>query len=198
MKRVYLRPLNENDVNTDYLSWFADDDVTAFLEVNGKELTKEIVIDYIHTGRSTGKYFMYAICLTENDKHIGNLKVGPIIEKHQVADLPCVIGDKSQWGKGLATEAIALGSQIAFENHKIRKLTGQIYASNIGSIKAYCKAGWIIEGVNQSRYLVDGKEMDQVVVSCFNPASNDVSQTHYAVNKTLEWIKMREGFLSKP
>ncbi|MFM7106324.1 MAG: GNAT family N-acetyltransferase, partial [Flavobacteriales bacterium] len=195
--RVYLRPLNENDVNSDYLSWFADDDVTAFLEVNGKELTKEIVIEYIRTGLNTGKYFMYAICLCENDRHIGNLKVGPIVQKHQVADLPCVIGDKSQWGKGLATEAIAIGSRIAFEDHNIRKLTGQIYANNIGSIKAYCKAGWIIEGVNQSRYILDGKEMDQVIVSFFNPASNNASQSYYSVEKTIEWIKMRESFLSK-
>lgn len=197
MMRVYLRPLNENDVNSDYLGWFADDDVTAFLEVNGKELTKEIVIEYIRTGLNTGKYFMYAICLCENDRHIGNLKVGPIIQKHQVADLPCVIGDKSQWGKGLATEAIAIGSRIAFEDHNIRKLTGQIYANNIGSIKAYCKAGWIIEGVNQSRYILDGMEMDQVIVSFFNPSSNNASQSYYAVEKTIEWIKMRESFLSK-
>jgi len=196
--RIYLRPLNEADVNLDYLNWFADDDVTAFLEVNGKALTKEIVIDYILSGRNTGKYFMYAICISESHKHIGNLKVGPIIEKHRVADLPCVIGDKAYWGQGLATEAITLGSRLAFENHGIRKLTGQIYANNIGSIKAYCKAGWIIEGINEARYLVDGKEMDQVVVSLFNPAVRDSSQSHYSVEKTLEWIKLRDNFIVKP
>ncbi len=41
--------------------------------------------------------------------------------------------------------------------------------NNFGSIKAYCRAGWIIEGVIRGRYLVDNEPMDQILVSCNNP-----------------------------
>lgn len=195
--RVYLRSLEYSDVTDEYLSWFADDDVTAFLEVNGKSLNIDLVRDYIRHGIDTGSYYMHAICLKENDRHIGNLKVGPIIKKHGVADLPCVIGDKTQWGKGLATEAISLGNTLAFETYGIRKLSGQIYADNLGSIKAYCKAGWIIEGVNEARYIVDNKPMDQVIVSCFNPKDHSQEQTSYSIDRTREFIQLREQFLKR-
>lgn len=168
MLRVYLRPLDEADVTDEYIEWFRDEDVTAFLE--SRNLTRESIIAYIKRGKDTGEYYMYAICLTLNNKHIGNMKVGPINQKHAVSDLVCVIGDKEQWGKGLATEAIKLGNKIAFEKHNLRKLSGGMYEKNIGSIQAYTRAGWIIEGRLQNHYIVDGKLQDRIVVSCFNPS----------------------------
>jgi len=194
--RIYLRELTHDDVNDEYLNWFRDNTVTSFLEVDGKSLTKKIVEDYIDEGKNSGTYYMYAICFSENNKHIGNLKIGPINKKHSVSDLVCVIGDRNYWGMGLATEAIKLGNQLAFEKFGIRKLHGQIYADNIGSIKAYCKAGWIIEGVIRDRYLVDGQPMDQILVSCHNPKFfTSVEQDLYNVEKLKEWIAFRESFL---
>lgn len=166
---LFLRELKDSDVCEEYLSWFRDDEVTRFLEVDGKALTVESVKEYIRSGRDSRRYFMYAICLTEG-KHIGNLKVGPIDWKHSLSDLVVVIGDRSQWGKGYATEAIKLGNRLAFENYNLRKLSGGMYASNVGSIKAYTNAGWIIEGRLFNHYVVEGKLEDRVVVSCFNPA----------------------------
>ncbi len=194
--KIYLRELSYSDINSDYLTWFRDDAVTSFLEVQGNALTIEMVQEYIDFGKTSGSYAMYAICLRDGEKHIGNLKVGPINHKHKIADLVCVIGDKSYWGKGLASEAIALGNTIAFENYDIRKLHGQIYADNIGSVKAYCKAGWIIEGVIEGRYLKDGHAMDQILVSCHNPKYFETAiQTHYSLKKLEEWLTFRQTFI---
>jgi RimJ/RimL family protein N-acetyltransferase len=169
LNKIYLRPLRQDDVNERYLSWLRNPRVNAYLEVDGNDLNFEIVKNYILEGPRKGKYFMYAICLKENNLHIGNVKVGPINKKHKISDLPVIIGDPKFWGKGLACEAIKLGNQIAFKDHKIRKLHGQIYRNNFGSIKAYCRAGWIIEGVIRGRYLVGNEPMDQILVSCNNP-----------------------------
>lgn len=169
MQDIYLRLLEDSDVTDSYLKGFQDESVLTFLEVDGKNLTKQDVINYKNYGIETETYFMYAVCLIENDKHIGNLKIGPINSKHKTADLVTVIWDSNQWGKGLATQAIKLGNKEAFENYGIRKLTGGIAHKNIGSIKAYTKAGWIIEGQLLNHYMIDDKLQDRVVVSCFNP-----------------------------
>jgi ribosomal-protein-alanine N-acetyltransferase len=193
--RLFLRELVHADVNEDYLGWFRNNEVTSFLEVDGNSLTVKNVTDYIDEGNRTGSYKMFAICLSDGNKHIGNLKVGPINKKHAVADLVCVIGDRSYWGMGLATEAIALGNQLAFDQFDIRKLHGQIYADNIGSVKAYCKAGWIVEGVIQGRYWVNGEPMDQILVSCNNPKYfNPAGQTRYNIDQLEHWIQFRKGF----
>ena len=169
-KNLFIRELLESDVKQEYLDWFKDDEVTKFLEVDGKSLSINNVIDYINDGKTSRKYYMYAICLKETGKHIGNLKVGPIDWKHLIADLVTVIGDRDQWGKGYATEAIKIGNKLAFEKYNLRKLNGGMYASNIGSIKAYTNAGWFIEGRLFNHYLVNGKLEDRIIVSCFNPS----------------------------
>lgn len=166
-ERLYLRELVEADINDNYLNWFKDEKVISFLEA--KNLTRESVLEYMNYGITTGTYFMYAICDKQNDKHIGNVKVGNIDLKHNISDLVTVIGDTNYWGKGLGTEIIKLGNQVAFEKHNIRKLTGGMYEDNIGSIKAYTRAGWVIEARFVGHYQLNGKIMDRVAVSCFNP-----------------------------
>jgi [ribosomal protein S5]-alanine N-acetyltransferase len=195
--RVYLRNLTHDDVNEYYLSWFKDNIVTSFLEVDGNTLTKKMVEEYIDLGIESKSYTMQAICLVEDNKHIGNLKIGPINHKHKVSDLVCVIGDKNYWGKGYATDAIMKGNKLAFDNFGIRKLHGQIYADNIGSIKAYCKAGWIIEGVIEARYLVEGKPMDQILVSCNNPEYIHAEQNNYNVSELIKMLEFRKTFFGK-
>ena len=173
-EKIYLRELVEDDVTDRYLSWFRDPQVTEFLEA--RNLTSKDVIDYIRAGKETATYYMFAICSNESGLHVGNLKVGPIERKHMLSDLVTVIGDKNYWGIGLATEAIMLGNELAFSHYGIRKLSAGMYADNIRSIKAYTKAGWVIEAILQGHYLLNGKILDRICVACFNPKYFDLSK----------------------
>lgn len=165
--RVYLRPLLEEDVNDEYLSWFKDAAVVHFLD--SRNITHEDAVNYIRQGRETGQWYMYAVIFAENDVHIGNLKIGPIQKAHKTSDLVTVIGRPDYWGKGLATEAIKIGNKIAFDVYDIRKLSGGIAEKNIGSIKCYTSAGWVIEARLKGHHLINGEPEDRVCVSCFNP-----------------------------
>lgn len=172
-ERVFLRPMTDADVTDEYLEWFRNDDVTRFLSVDGNTLTRESVIDYVREGAESGSFHMQAVCLVDGGKQIGNLKVGPISRQHKTSDLVCVIWDRSQWGKGLATDAIRLGNHLAHDQYGVRKLTGSIMSGNIGSIKAYTRAGWMIEATLKDQYIVDGELQDEVFVGCFLPVSED-------------------------
>ena len=164
---IYLRVLSAVDVTDDYVGWFSDSVVHEFLD--SKNISKQDAIDYIELGIAENHYYVYGIFDESNQKHIGNLKVGPIDRNHGTSDLVTVIGDRNYWGKGLATKAIKLGNIIAFETHDIRKLSGGIAENNVGSIKAYTRAGWIVEAIMKGHHLINGMPQDRVVVSCFNP-----------------------------
>lgn len=166
-KLISLRELTADDIDERYLSWFSDRVVTQFL--SARNLTRQDVIDYIDEGRRSGTYYMLALCDAASGLHIGNVKIGPIDRSNGNSDLVTVIGDRSFWGKGLATEAISLASQLAFEVYGIRKLCGSIISNNVGSIKSYTRGGWHIECVRKHQYLVDGELQDEVFVGCFNP-----------------------------
>ncbi|WP_061249373.1 GNAT family N-acetyltransferase [Leptospira alstonii] len=167
-ERIFLRELNSRDIDDRYLSWFkSNSQVTEFLE--SKDLTYESVTKFIQDGKETKSFFIYAICMLDSNLHIGNLKIGNIDKNHMISDLVVVIGDQNFWRKGIATEAIKLGNQIAFEIYDIRKLSGGMYSDNIASIKCYTKAGWVEEARLKGHYLLNGKVLDRVCVSCFNP-----------------------------
>lgn len=165
--RIYLRKLTVEDINDRYLDWFSDLEVTHYLE--SANLTFEQVKDYIDEGKLKNSYYMFAICLNNTDLHIGNLKLGPIVWKHRLSDLVTVIGDKAYWRQGYASEAIRLGTELAFSQFNIRKLSGGIYSDNIASIKAYEKAGWHEEARLKNQCIIDGNVIDKVCVCCFNP-----------------------------
>jgi [ribosomal protein S5]-alanine N-acetyltransferase len=165
--RIYLRALTENDITDQYLSWFRDEVVVNFLQA--RNLTHVDVRDHLEQGKSTGIWHMYAVCLIQDDSHIGNVKIGPIVKNHKISDLVIVIGDRNYWGKGIGTEAIRLGTKLAFEVFHIHKLSGSIYAENLASIRSYKKAGWVEEARLRGHYLHKGKRKDLVIVSCFNP-----------------------------
>lgn len=165
--RIFLRRLTAEDVSQDYIDWFEDATVTEFLD--SRRLTPESVIDYIESGAAAKLHYMYGIFDRKSGRHIGNLKVGPIQWNHLVSDLVCVIGAREFWGKGLAKEAIRLGNRVAFDTHGMRKVSGGIASGNIGSIKAYTGADWVIEATMRGHHLINGEAQDRVVVSCFNP-----------------------------
>lgn len=171
--RVYLRELDPSEIDERFMSWFSDDDLMKYYTNSKKSITKDDILDYIKSGKESGTSYTYGIFDTTSSKCIGTIKIGPINQAHRISDLVVLIGDREYHGKGLASEAISLGNKIAFEKHNIRKLFGGMYETNISSIKAYTRAGWIVEGKLKDHYLVDGKPIDRILVACFNPNTSE-------------------------
>ena len=167
--KIHLRPLQINDINDDYCEWYLNNDGHLnYFTGSGRKFDKEILIQDFEEGIKSGKWFYYLI-LSENNTPIGNVKIGPIDIKNKTSDLVCLIGNRSFLGQGLAAKAISIANEIAFKEYDIRRLHGGMYASNIPSIKAYTRSGWVIENTLKGYYWVDGKPEDRVCVACFNP-----------------------------
>ena len=59
---------------------------------------------------------------------------------------------------------------------------GPIIRSNIGAIKVYLKANWVIEAILKGHFLVDDETKDAVLVACYNPkyfSHNDCINSNY-------------------
>jgi RimJ/RimL family protein N-acetyltransferase len=168
-ERVMLRPLSPEDITPRYLSWFADPEVHRYLEVRAISATE--ARDYIEEGPTKNTYFMCAICDSETGLHVGNLKIGPIRWQQSVADMVTVIGDKSYWGRQIASDAIGVAVRLAFDVLGIQKLHASMYADNVGSLKAYTRAGWHVEARLNRHSMLDGKPQDTILISQFSPRS---------------------------
>jgi ribosomal-protein-alanine N-acetyltransferase len=171
--------LNPSDVQDEWQKWF-DSDHTQFYTRGGRRIALEELRNSIQHGLETGDSFTYGILEEAPQKIIGTVKLGPIDRTHGLADLAVLIGDKDYLGRGLASQLIYEASNLAFVKHSVRKLHSGILEHNVPSIKAYTRAGWIVEGILSKHYNNNGTWQDWLMISKFNPQihPSDVPETH--------------------
>ena len=165
-KNICLREIQISDAKKNYYNWMRDPEVNQYLESRFEKWSVRRLKNYVKEIKINRDNFFWAIMLKETGRHIGNIKLGPINRKHGFADLGIIIGEKPYWGKGFATEAITLVADYAFKKLKLNKLTAGAYANNIGSVKAFKNAGFLIEGIQKSQYLYNKKYVDGVLLGC--------------------------------
>lgn len=161
---IYLRDIKLTDVNKDYCKWVNDLEVNQFLETRFKKWTIKKLKNYVNKIKNNSDYLFLAIILKNGNRHIGNMKLGPINRIHKFADIGILIGEKSFWGKGFATEAIKLVVDYAFNKLNLHKLTAGAYSNNPGSIKAFKKAGFLVEGIRKKQCFYNGDYVDGILV----------------------------------
>lgn len=162
--RIVLRTLTPDHYSASYLSWLHDPETTQYLEVRHATHTKDNVIDFIKDMLESDNNLQMGIFLKDTNKHIGNIKIGPVNWHYKRADIGLMIGDKESWGKGYATEAITAVKHISFQSLNLNRLQAGAYASNIGSIKAFLKSGFQKEGILRANFILDDEPEDHVLV----------------------------------
>jgi RimJ/RimL family protein N-acetyltransferase len=166
---LFLRKIQLEDISNQFMMWFVDDELMKYYTNSKNKITKESLLLSIREGELAGNSFTYGIFFKENNECIGTIKLGPINHAHKISDLVVLLGNKKYHGRGFAVEAIQLGNKLAFDFYDLRKLFGGMYENNISSVKAYTRAGWVIEGRLKGHYLENDKAIDRIVVGCFNP-----------------------------
>lgn len=167
-ERIYLREIRRSDVNEQYYHWMNDKEVTQYTESRFTPQSLETIENFVVSICSNPNYMFFAIILKDGEKHIGNIKVGPIDWNHRHADIGILIGEKSVWGNGYATEAIKLIIACCFNDLKLHKLTAGAYASNRGSIRAFVKAGFAQEGILKKHYVFNNTYEDKICLGIIN------------------------------
>lgn len=170
--RIYLRSVSPDDANEKYCRWMNDSSVNKYLESRFFPHSLETLRDYIKTKLGDTENPFFAIILKADDRHIGNIKLGPINTIHRLADIGIMIGEKDCWGKGYATEAIRLVADYAFNTLNLHKVTAGFYETNTQSLKAFIKAGFVQEGIRKSHCFCDGKYVDDIIVGLIKSVEN--------------------------
>lgn len=164
-QNIYLREVLISDVTGSYYRWMNDPGITQFLESRFRPNSIESLTEYVKSKTADSSNIFLAIILKEDHRHIGNIKLGPINWVHRFADIGIVVGEKDCWGKGYASEAIGLVTKFAFDTLNLHKLTASCYEMNHGSVKAFQKAGFYIEGIRKSHFYCQGTYVDDILLA---------------------------------
>jgi len=128
------------------MNFMEDHEVTKYLneisnissEIN-QAISRVNMFIMTHLFNRNGSFFV--ICTGENNP-VGFLK---LVHKGSEAEMVVVIGDRKNWGRGLGTKAIYEGLNLAFFEWRIPRIIAKISPENTRSIKAFEKAGFILE-----------------------------------------------------
>jgi [ribosomal protein S5]-alanine N-acetyltransferase len=150
-----------------------DPEIIQYLESRFHPQSLERIREFVETQNKNDDVIFFSIILKQGDQHIGNIKLGPINRIHRFGDIGIVIGDKSCWGQGYATEAIGLVVDYGFQILNLNKLTAGCYSNNSGSLKAFQKNGFEIEGVRKQQYFCNNEYVDDIILGKLNPKKGD-------------------------
>ena len=169
-ERISLRNLAKCDATLSYLSWLSDPEINAFLEVRFSPPQSVSHLEtFIADVNSSLNSLLLGISLLEDGRHIGNIKLGPIDWHHKTSEVGFLIGEKEQWGKGYASDAISILADYAFLDLGLARLTAGCYANNEGSRRALLKAGFLEEGRRISQWFVEGCRQDGILLGRVAP-----------------------------
>lgn len=161
---ISLFVLEPRHVTEEYVSWLNAPEINKYLESRFILHTVESTRNFVATKLALSDTLFLGITSHLLGKHVGNIKLGPIDPHHRIGDIGILIGDKDAWGKGTATLAINMISEIAKNQLNLRRLTAGCYASNMGSQRAFEKAGFLVEGIRPAQLILDGKPEDLVLM----------------------------------
>ena len=162
---VRLFMLREDDVSHAYVRWLNDPEVNRYLESRFQKHDAVSTRQFVRAMHDSADNLLLGIFSEHVGAHVGNIKIGPINRYHLTGEIGILIGEKRAWGKGIATTAITMMCELARTELQLHKATAGCYASNVGSRRAFEKAGFEVEGVRKQQVLTgDGVREDLVLL----------------------------------
>ena len=161
---VSLFLLGEEHVGPAYVGWLNDPAINRYLESRFTPQDEAGTRAFVAQMRARSDTLFLGIRDDRLDRHVGNIKLGPVDRRHGLGEIGLMIGDRAAWGQGVGSAAISATSAIAQHQLGLRKLTAGCYAANVGSRKAFEKAGFQVEGIRPDHFILDGHPEDLVLL----------------------------------
>ncbi len=168
-EQYIIRPFRETDAVL-WQVWDFDSKVQAYMpEPQNKPQDITDQYKYMEACGADEEGYYWSI-ETKKGETIGTVSLTDIHQYHKIAELGIVIGDKSFWGKGVATEVVRAVVTHAFQTLDLKRITAEVEAPNIGMSKVLEKAGFTQDGLFVSARVKNGVRID---VKHFGIVQND-------------------------
>tara|TARA_X000000950_G_scaffold45778_1_gene52136 strand:- start:26040 stop:26585 length:546 start_codon:yes stop_codon:yes gene_type:complete len=159
-ERLYLRPLNIDDLNGNYRYWLNDPEVVKHNSHGKFPMTENMLKNYILQTTKDESKLVLAIIELESNKHIGNISLQQINYIDRNCEIAFLLGDKDFWSKGIMFEAGKLLISHAFRHLNLHRIYCATSSNNIGMQKLATKLGMKKEGVRVDGIFNQGKYFD--------------------------------------
>jgi ribosomal-protein-alanine N-acetyltransferase len=157
-ERVRLEP-PQPEYLAAYQRWFADMEVTRYM-LYRFPFTLRAEEEWLEQTGKDPNQVLWAITLKHNGRVIGNTAIERIDWRNRRGESGTVIGEKDEWGKGYAGEAMRLRTRYAFRELGLESVTTLVVLPNDASRRGLEKAGYRQCGMRRRYYFIDGRWHD--------------------------------------
>ncbi len=159
--RIYLRILEREDIPHTQ-KWVNDPEISRAL---GYLPTKSLANQERWFEKQTEKQssYVFAVCLKQNDQHIGNVALGRVDNVSRNASFSIFIYDEQHLNQGYGTEATSLCLDFAFNRLNLHKVYLRTSPRSTAAIRVYEKLGFKQEGVQREQYFINGIYEDKIL-----------------------------------
>lgn len=162
---VKLAPLQVEHV-AHFYSWLRDPDVIAYsLSVFQHMKTQAQIDQWFAATLAQANTLNLGIYLAQTNELIGYAGLSGISATNHAGEYFIFIGEKAQWGKGVGTEVTKQILHLGFTHHQLNRIMLTVSEWNTGGLKAYTKAGFVVEGRLRQAACRQGVFHDKIVMS---------------------------------
>lgn len=157
---IYLRTINESDLNENYQQWFNDAEVCQFNSHHRFPNYRQNMQSYFDEVIKSGNNLILAIIDKGTEVHIGNISLQNIDSLNQSAEFAIIIGNKEFWSRGVGKEAAQLVIEHGFKQLNLHRVYCGTSIENIGMQKLAEALGFVKEGTARDAMFKNGKFQD--------------------------------------
>ena len=163
--KVCLHRFDEMCITPQYLSWLNDPKVVRYSSQRFREHTDQTSRAYLTTLNNSPNLFL-AIRMRDCLQMVGTM-TAYVAEVHGTVDIGLMVGDRTQWGKGIGLDAWQTLMGYLLTERKMRKVTGGTLRCNVGMIRIMERSGMQLEAVRVGQQMVEGEAQDEVYFAKF-------------------------------
>jgi RimJ/RimL family protein N-acetyltransferase len=165
-ERVLLRPATEDDLEV-LAEWYVDPEFTTLqsgtYQITSPGDTREQMAKWFSNKdvRGGGNF---VIELIESGEVVGGVNLFGGALPQRAATAAIQVGGASV-GKGIGTEALRLLLDFGFREIGLNRIQLEVFAYNARAIRAYEKAGFVVEGRRRQIAFHDGRFYDDLLMA---------------------------------
>lgn len=156
-----LQIINKDNISPAYIRWMNDPEVVKYTEQRFVRTSETDIKSYLQKIEDSPADILFGIY--QKSSHIGTVKLGAINIWHKTAALSYLIGEKDQWGKGIASRAISEMTEIGFSVLGLDKIIAGVYANNAASARVLEKNNFELEGIRKSQFIFENDRIDALL-----------------------------------
>lgn len=167
-ERIYLRPLELDDLNGNYKNWLNDPEIVKHNSHGKFPMSNNVLKNYILSSNIDESKLVLAIIDSKYNKHIGNISLQQINYINRNCEIAFLLGAKDFWSKGIMYEAANLLINHAFMHLNLHRIYCATSSNNVGMQKLANKLGMVKEGVRVDGIFNQGKYYDIIEYGLIN------------------------------